>query len=41
MVTNAAAILVATGKLLLSAIRSSPPLDSLAGADDASRKIKG
>src|SRR6266851_7634659 len=40
-VTSAAAIRVETVKLLLSAIRTSPPLDSFVGADDPSRKIKG
>src|SRR5258705_5598557 len=40
-VTSAAAIRVETVKLLLSAIRTSPPLDSLIGADDPSRKING
>src|ERR1700730_11481077 len=40
-VTSAAAILVATLKLVLSAIRTSPPLFALIGAEDPSLKIKG
>src|SRR6267154_5359187 len=40
-VTSAAAILVETAKLLLSAIRTSPALDCFIGADDPSRKING
>src|SRR6202008_880308 len=40
-VTSAAATVVETVKLLLSATRNSPLLDSLVGADDASLKIKG
>src|ERR1700738_5347018 len=40
-VTSAAAIVVDTVKLLLSATRTSPPLDSFVGADDPSRKING
>src|SRR5216683_2123041 len=40
-VTSAAAILVETMKLLLSAIRTSPPSDCLVGVDDPSLKIKG
>src|SRR5258708_38119941 len=40
-VTSAAAILVETMKLLLSAIRTSPPSDCFVGVDDPSLKIKG
>src|SRR5258708_18645889 len=40
-VTSAAATVVETEKLLLSATRTSPPLDSFVGADVPSRKIKG
>src|SRR5271167_4679675 len=40
-VTIAAAIFVETVKLLLSAIRTSPPLDCFVGADDPSLKMKG
>src|SRR5258707_6879988 len=40
-VISAAAIVVETLKLLLSATRTSPPLDCLVAADDASLKIKG
>src|SRR5450755_1185486 len=41
MVTSAAAIPAETIKLLLSAIRTSPLLDSFIGADAPSRKING
>src|SRR6202051_3814650 len=40
-VTSAAAILVETMKLLLSAIRTSPASDCFVGVDDPSLKIKG
>src|SRR5258707_532619 len=40
-VTNAAAMVVDTVKFVLSAIRSSPAADCLAGTDDPSEKMNG
>src|ERR1700688_2599569 len=40
-VTNAAAMVVDTVKLLLSATRTSPASDCRVGADDPSEKMKG